>query len=118
MKRTPLKRTGSLKRKTPLKQVSDKRKKLNRERSKFVKDTLTERPNCQAGLLIMSRDDRHRCFVTSVDVHEVVTRARGGSIVDPDNVLAICRSCHDWIHDNPRVATELSLLKSNKKNLE
>jgi len=47
-----------------------------------------------------------------VDLHEPLTRARGGSILDPANTVAVCRSCHDWIHDNPTAATDLGLLRS------
>jgi len=41
-----------------------------------------------------------------------LTRARGGSILDPANTVAVCRSCHDWIHDNPTAAADLGLLRS------
>jgi hypothetical protein len=39
-----------------------------------------------------------------------LTRARGGDILDPDNVKAICRPCHDWIHRHSAYALELGLL--------
>ena len=41
-----------------------------------------------------------RCSAArAVDVHEKLTRARGGSIVDEANVVALCRQCHDDIHN-------------------
>ena len=32
---------------------------------------------------------------TRLDVHHVVKRAQGGSDFDPDNLVALCRACHD-----------------------
>lgn len=43
-------------------------------------------------------------------MHEKLTRGRGGSILDPDNVLALGRRCHNRVHDNPKWATERGLL--------
>lgn len=47
-----------------------------------------------------------------LDVHEVVTRGRGGSATDPGNCILVCRHHHDWIHRNPIEATTLGLLAS------
>lgn len=35
------------------------------------------------------------------DIHEPLTRARGGSIVDPDNQAPLCRPCHDEVTFRP-----------------
>jgi len=40
----------------------------------------------------------------ATDVHEIKTRARGGSITDPMNCIALCRSCHRFITENPAFA--------------
>lgn len=69
-------------------------------RRDFVARILLERPVCE----------RPGCTNRSYDVHERISRARGGSILDPSNVLAICRPCHSWVHDHPAEATELGLL--------
>lgn len=46
-----------------------------------------------------------RCHARpSVDVHEVVSRGRGGSITDRANVVALCRQCHDHLTRSPREA--------------
>lgn len=94
-------------------------------RAAFVAKTLTERPRCEAGVAIgtiasvtISFNDRDRgyraalCDVASVDVHEILARSAGGSILDPANVLAVCRACHDWIGDHPREALALGLRRS------
>ena len=107
-----MKRGGPLRRSTPIAKVSAKRRRLNRDRAKFVADVLARRTVCEGGHRIVTVDDRHRCDGRPVDVHEVVTRARGGSIVDESNVIALCRACHDWIHTHPLAATTVGLLAS------
>lgn len=44
------------------------------------------------------------CSVQATDVHEVLTRARGGDILDEDNCLALCRVCHSYITTHPNFA--------------
>jgi hypothetical protein len=105
-----MKRGGPIKRRTPLKPYSKKRKATQTARRELVKRILAERPYCQAGPRI--RDPKHRCQSYSTDCHEPLTRARGGDILDPNNILAVCRACHDWIHRNPAEATRLDLLAS------
>jgi hypothetical protein len=78
----------------------------------MTRELFAERTRCQAGNLIYSKDAKHRCGITPTDVHEPLTRARGGSITDPTNALVICRACHDWIHGNPAASLELGLLRS------
>ena len=101
MKRTPLKRVRTLPRRTPLRLRSRKMQRLYREeRVPLVKRLLEERPICQ------------RCRrARSVTVHELVTRARGGSITDEENCVALCRDCHGWIHENPARATDEGWLR-------
>lgn len=97
MKRTPLKR------KTPLKPRSDKTAAKYVDRRAFVADQLRRRPCCEFPL---------RCWNRAVDIHEPLLRSRGGSILDPENTVALCREHHDWVHANPAKATELGLMKS------
>ena len=127
MKRTPLERKTPLQRRTPLRAMSPKRRKVNRLRKEMVRRELAKRPVCEAGPQIASyRLERHGmeyairlavgapCTTRAVDIHEPLTRARGGSILDPANTGAVCRTCHDWIHSNPKSATRLGLLASNR----
>ena len=67
-----------------------------------VLKVLTERPACEVRV--------RGCEGRSVDVHEPRTRARGGSHLDESNTLAVCRSCHEWIHHFPGEATRLRFL--------
>ena len=78
--------------------VSKKRQQLNGLRRTFVRDLLQERMVCEARI--------QGCTWYPTDVHEIKTRARGGSIIDRDNCLALCRSCHSWITEHPAWALE------------
>jgi hypothetical protein len=50
-----------------------------------------ERPQCV----------RPGCPRLADDIHEPLTRARGGSITDPDNQVPLCRPCHDEVTFRP-----------------
>ena len=39
------------------------------------------------------------CTSVATDPHEPLTRARGGSITDPDNVRKVC-GFHNWMFGN------------------
>ncbi len=122
MKRTPLKRGkplkrgGPLKRKTRLVPVSKKRRAVSTQRQRMVRDELDQRPQCEAGPVIGSNNQflSRQCTGRAIELHEPLTRARGGSILDPTNTVAICRMCHNWIHDHPKLATELGLLQHSR----
>lgn len=98
----------------PLKPRSKKRAQLMREvRGPLVREILEERPLCERGVYrannylftIGSLDDLWHVG-RSTQVHEKLTRARGGDITDKENCVALCRDCHGWIHDHPAAATE------------
>ena len=105
LRRTPLRARSGLKRTSELAAMSKRAKAKVAARRALVKRLLLERPVCQAC---------HKA--RSTDVHERITRARGGSILDPSNCLAICRRCHDWIHDHPKEALERGLLAHSWEN--
>lgn len=65
------------------------------ERRALVAKMLAENPRCK-------RCNRN----PSQDIHEIKSRARGGSITDPDNCVALCRKCHTYITNNPKQAHE------------
>lgn len=61
----------------------------------LVKRLLDENPVCA------------RCHSQrAVDVHEIKTRARGGSLEDESNLACLCRSCHTVITDSPKRARD------------
>lgn len=84
-----------------MRQRSEKMEKLYRtKRRNLVRKLLLERPICQRCL-----SDR------SQDVHELKSRARGGSITDVENLVTLCRACHNWVTTHPAEATAQGWLK-------
>ena len=78
----------------PIRPRSKKRTRLYREqRIPIVIATLEANPVCQ-------RCDRAR----ATEVHEIKSRARGGSITDPNNLAALCHDCHAWVTVHPAEA--------------
>ena len=76
-----------------------------RKRRSLVAQMLEEKPVCE------------RCSAArSTDIHEVLSRARGGSILDPTNLVALCRPCHSWITVNPAAAHEEGWSKHSWEN--
>lgn len=82
-----------------LNRYSAKRNAIRPERARLRQAILGQRPWCEC------------CGASpSQDAHEIVTRARGGSILDPNNILALCRPCHEWIGNHPKDAQECGLI--------
>jgi 5-methylcytosine-specific restriction endonuclease McrA len=72
------------------------------ERRNLVKELLRDFPACQ------------RCAVAyATDVHEIKTRARGGSITDRENLALLCRQCHTFITQNPTQGKSEGWLKNS-----
>lgn len=90
-RRKGLERGAELVRRSPLRAVSAVRAAENRLRRKIVDELFPERPVCH----------RPGCHQWADDVHEPLTRARGGSIVDPDNMVPLCREHHDEVTFSP-----------------
>jgi hypothetical protein len=94
--RTPLTR------RTPVRQVSKKRAREITERRAMLAAKYPGRPQCEVPY----------CNRWADDAHELLTRARGGSITDPGNVVAICRPHHNEVtFEEPEWAYELGFLK-------
>lgn len=120
MKRSPIKRSRK-----PLPFRSAKRAAIADERRAFVDRILYERPQCEArhflrpivGTLVGIDQDRvlaalRGCTWKSAEVHELLSRARGGSITEDANVSALCHTCHAWVTTEPRLATMAGLQRS------
>jgi 5-methylcytosine-specific restriction endonuclease McrA len=72
------------------------------ERRKLVKELLRDFAACQ------------RCSIAyATDVHEIKTRARGGSITDRANLALLCRPCHTYITQNPAIGKAEGWLKNS-----
>lgn len=79
--------------------VSERRKAALYEYGKRRKKFLAARPKCQA------------CYKSpSRDVHHVHGRY-GSAYLDVNTWMAVCRHCHDWIHQHPKDARVRGWLK-------
>ncbi len=91
---------------------SKKKEREYRERRPLVERLLGERPFCEACPVFAEYDE----LVVygrrpSQDIHELVRRSQGGSILDESNLLAVCRPCHQRIGNYPQLAFDLGLAK-------
>lgn len=102
---TGLTRAGGLERRAGLAPVSARRRAENRVRRQVIAAVFPERPVCAVP----------GCSRWADDVHEPLTRARGGSITDPGNMAGLCRGHHDEITFRPESelgwAYDLGLLR-------
>ncbi len=90
-------------RRTRIRPVSKKRARENRERRQVVEAMAEGDPWCRK-----CREE------LAVDPHEVLSRARGGSITDPENIVPLCRTCHRWVTEHPIQAQAEGWLSPSK----
>lgn len=107
MKRTPLARRSPLKastplvRRTPVNPFSKKRVKQNAVRSAMRPSVPTP---CAAQIPGV-------CWGLGQAFHEILSRARGGSITDSENMAWLCNPCNGYMDDHPNWAVENGWLK-------
>ena len=91
---------------------SKKKEAEYRLRRPLVERLLSERPWCEACPKFAEHDEKVTYIrKPSVDIHELVRRSQGGSILDESNLLAVCRDCHRRIGNHPQLAFELGLAR-------
>ena len=89
----------------PLARRSPKRSRQEAEYLRKRKNFLLGNPVCQANLPGI-------CTHTSTDVHHTYAGSnRNKYFLEESTWLSVCRSCHNWIHLNAKLARELGLLK-------
>lgn len=108
LRKTPLKRSGKLR------PMSKKRQRESRTYSLLRAAFLEAKPKCEAcapitGYACVAGNGSNLMANRSRDVHHVKGRL-GGNLNNPDTWLAVCRTCHNWIHNHPRDARALGLL--------
>lgn len=96
-RKTPMKRGTAQMKRVPIKTQSYKRRSENGKRAQVLAKLRQTRGGCEARFVRGCTGEMH-------DGHEVLTRGRGGSITDPDNILMVCRPCHTYITEHPREA--------------
>lgn len=75
---------------------------------------LRDRWRCQAGarIIAVDVDAGRRCKGVATMAHHLVVRGMGGhGDHSPENGIAVCAWCHDWIHRNPDDAYTLDILR-------
>mgnify|MGYP001616635473 CR=1 FL=1 len=100
-----------------MKHASAKHAKELRQASPFRAAYLRDHPRCE--LWVTGLNSRFLgeplCRGFSQVIHEPLTRARGGAIDDPENMIAVCIVCHEHIHAHPAWSEEHGFLKSAMK---
>jgi hypothetical protein len=76
-------------------------------RRKIVERLLSERPYCEACPKFAKHDGK---------LTYVRRGSQGGSILEEENLLAVCRACHDRIGRSPQLAFDLGLAKHGWEN--
>lgn len=110
LKRTPLKRGDSEMKRTPLKPRSKKMKEVYVTRRKIVEEMLAEEPYCSGcGIWAGFDNNTHPLLRMTQDIHELINRSQGGSILERQNLFALCRTCHRRVTDNPKDAETVGL---------
>lgn len=91
---------------------SPKKEAQYRARRPLVEKMLAEHPMCQA-CAVWAKHDGLTVFRSrpAVDVHELVRRSQGGSILDESNCITVCRPCHRRIGAYPALSVELGLAR-------
>lgn len=85
-------------------QVSSKRQKKDAEYSKLRAKFLNEYSMCQVKVA--------GCMNGATDVHHTYAGAnRDAFYLVQSTWKAVCRNCHNWIHDNPEQAKIMNWLK-------
>ena len=123
MRRTPLKRGGTLK-KTPLKSGSQlkpvgKVKKNEIAQSSEVRTAyLATHPRCEVGKYLQANKIKgwKNCRGYAEGIHERQKRSQGGSVVDLANLMSACNVCNGWVEDNPKEARRLGLMVHAHEN--
>lgn len=101
----PLQAYAGLQRYQPIRPVSDRRRAENRERAAMAGRLWPDR-----------RDGTVMCAVPwcdrrADDLHEPLTRARGGSITDEENAEPVCRQHNDELTLEPQWGYDLRFLR-------
>jgi len=88
--KTPIRSTARLVTRTPLRQVSDKQRDINKRRAELLREMRRGQDWCT------------RCGVRGqhLDGHERLRRSQGGKPDDRTEIILICRPCHEWIGAN------------------
>jgi hypothetical protein len=114
LKRTALKRSDSTLKRSKLNPMSDKRKKVNAERTKKMREhfgpSSTWRCTVKNNVAMLAEMGRCR---GEVHGHELLSRSRAGrtdvNLLDMDGIILLCDFHNGWVEDNPKKAHDFGL---------
>ncbi len=114
LRRTPLKKSSKPLRRSRIKPMSKKRQRESKAYSLLRAAFLENKPKCEAcfhvtGYGMFTAKGRDMLANRSCDVHHIRGRT-GGNYLNTDTWLAVCRKCHNWIHNHPQDARMIGLL--------
>ena len=104
-----MKRSGSLRRATPLKRSPMKRSRPKPVPSDIYAEVAKRDGGCVARRLVPEVPCWGR-----IDPHHILPRGRGGPDT-AENLACLCRAHHDWVHAHPAQGYDLGLLKKSEK---
>lgn len=95
--------------------VSKKRAKVLRERKKLT-DAMKREGPVMCGIFTYLAGNPYfdagvNCYRRADDAHELVSRARGGSITDRENIVPLCREHHRYVTEHPAWAEAVGLAR-------
>jgi hypothetical protein len=105
MKRTPIKRKTELKRSGSINKGKPLKKTVKAVPKDIYQQVLARDGGCVARSLV----EQVRC-AGRIDPHHALMKSQGGKDTLED-LIAVCRAHHDWIHANPAKSYELGLLR-------
>lgn len=89
------------------------------ERQKYLRD----HPWCEIGYVLSKSRNAvankfylNNCTNKGTVVHERKKRSQGGSLTDPDNLMACCPFCNGFVEDRPEVSRSLGLVVYSYEN--
>ena len=93
---------------TALRPMSRKRAAERQQRAAVREQVFTRDGGCVLAGVLDGTDGP--CW-GPLDCHEILTRGRGGSHLDPDNCTTLCRFHHQVVTENPEWAHTVGLVK-------
>lgn len=100
-----MKRSGPIKRRTPIKRTPSRGKSSNRQKiPSKVRENVERRAGfqCEASTKVCRGKGEH--------CHHVLMRSAGGKHTE-DNLILVCQPCHHFIHHNPELSYERGWLR-------
>ena len=108
--------------KSSLKPMSEKRKRLNVERKKILEETFGSREHWDCSFHQWSSDlswankaTEAACF-GPVNAHEILKRSRSGkdsNLLNTENMTLLCNFHNLWVENNPDLAHLMGLAKNS-----